>query len=219
MRVLAVADIHGNHAVYRWLASLVVPTSAELVLLAGDLFGFYDGFDSIEEAQRAEARDIHALLATLGVPVFYIMGNDDWMDLGEAGPTVVPLNMRRVEHGSFNFVGYQHTLPFMGGPFEKTEEEIAADLDQIIELIDERTVLLTHGPAEGILDLGIADRHAGSASLARAIEAKQPRAHIHGHIHRCFGREGIHFNVAAARGCRCMLIDLATMEHEVLEGG
>ncbi len=59
MRVLAVADIHGNHAVYQWLASLVVPTSAELVLLAGDLSGFYDGFDSIEEAQRAEARDIH----------------------------------------------------------------------------------------------------------------------------------------------------------------
>ena len=59
MRVLAVADIHGNHDVYRWLRSLVAPTSAELVVLAGDLLGFYDEFDSIEEAQRAEARDIN----------------------------------------------------------------------------------------------------------------------------------------------------------------
>jgi len=44
------------------------------------------------------------------------------------------------------------------------------------------------------------------------------RAHIHGHIHRCFGREGCHFNVAAAGQLRGMVIDLATLKHEVIGG-
>ena len=90
------------------------------------------------------------------------MGNDDWIELDPPDSRCCLLHGRRFDWGQWNLVGYQCTLPFMGGPSEKPEKEIAADLDRWEPLTDERTMLVTHGPAEGILDLGILDRHAGS---------------------------------------------------------
>ena len=192
----------------------------EAVVLAGDLLGVPDGFASVEEAQRADARSVCAVLANLpaALPVFYIMGNDDWIDLDPAPGRVQTLHMIRRDYGGFNFVGYQYTLPFMGGVFEKPEQEIGEDLLQLERLVDDRTVLVTHGPARGILDstrLG----PAGSTSLRDLVLRHRIRAHIHGHIHGSFGRIDHRFNVAAGRQGRAMIIDLATMEHEVLVAG
>jgi hypothetical protein len=56
------------------------------VLVAGDLLGVPDGdFPTIEEARRASAQDISRTLAPLPMPVLYIMGNDDLVELGSAG--------------------------------------------------------------------------------------------------------------------------------------
>lgn len=58
---------------------------------------------------------------------------------------------------------------------------------------------------------------AGSPSLAALLDRNPVVAHIHGHIHGCFGREGSHFNVAAAGRRRAFLIDLKTLDFQVLE--
>ena len=191
--------------------------AAEAVVLAGDLLGVPDGFASVEDAQRADSTEICALLAELppAVPVFYIMGNDDWIEVGSEAGRMQSLNLTRRDYGGFNFVGYQYTLPFMGGVFEKGEHEIAADLRGLERLLDERTVLVTHSPAAGVLDsteLGPAD----STSLRDLLLRRKVRAHIHGHIHGSFGRLDHHFNVAAGRQRRAMVVDLSTMEYEVL---
>ena len=104
----------------------------------------------------------------------------------------------------------------MGGVFEKPEEEIAADLFQLESLMDANTVFVTHSPAKGILDKGILDISAGSLSILDVIRRRRVRAHIHGHVHACFGREGYHFNVAAAAELKAMVLDMATMQHEVI---
>ncbi|MEE9123152.1 MAG: metallophosphoesterase [candidate division NC10 bacterium] len=212
------SDIHGFHAVYRAIPDLARAHGVELVILAGDLLGYPDGYSNIQEAQRADAKLILETLQPLQIPVLYIMGNDDWIDLDPPGDPFKSIHGRRIDIGSFNFVGYQHTLPFMGGINEKPEEEIARDLELLVRLMDARTVLVTHGPAFGILDLGILDQHAGSASILTAVDRRSVRAHIHGHIHRCFGRQDLHFNVAAAGRLRGMVIDLSTMRHDVFSG-
>ena len=81
--------------------------------------------------------------------------------------------------------------------------------------MDERTVLVTHSPALGMLDETLLG-HAGSASIRDVIGTRRVRIHIHGHIHGRFGRSGIHFNVAAAGRRRAMLVDLESMTHEVV---
>jgi Icc-related predicted phosphoesterase len=219
MKILASADIHGSHSVYRALPGLVRAHGASLVVLAGDLLGYPEGSTDILEGQRADARVITGILRSLPVPVLYIMGNDDWVDLDPSGEPFTPIHGRRIDLGDFNFVGYQYSLPFMGGVNEKAEEKIAEDMASLERLMDQRTVLVTHSPAAGILDLGILDRHAGSSSILAAVERRSVRAHIHGHVHRCFGRQGRHFNVSAAGDLRAMALDLDTLRHEVIDTG
>lgn len=217
MRILAASDIHGNHDTYRWITERAIQMAVEAVVLAGDLLGVPDGFGSVEDAQRADSKEICSLLAGIPplIPVFYIMGNDDWIEVGPEAERMQSLHMTRRDYGGFNFVGYQYTLPFMGGVFEKSEREIGTDLRALERLCDERTVLVTHSPAAGVLDstpLG----PAGSTSLRALLLRRKVRAHIHGHIHAAFGRIDHHFNVAAGRQRRAMVIDVATMEHQVL---
>jgi len=54
-------------------------------------------------------------------------------------------------------------------------------------------VLITHGPAYGILDLvdreGGASVHTGCPSLLKTIGIVQPTFHVFGHIHEAFGME------------------------------
>jgi Icc-related predicted phosphoesterase len=100
----------------------------------------------------------------------------------------------------------------MGGVNEKREEAIGDDLMKLRSLVDTRTVFVTHSPAHGVLDTGIQDIPAGSRSIQELIRDCDVRAHIHGHIHSCFGRSGRHFNVASGGQCRAMVIDLETLE-------
>ena len=217
MRILAASDLHGQYEVYDWLVDVALSEHAEVVVLAGDLLGYPDGYQSVAAAQEADRDQVHRRLGRLEVPVFYIMGNDDWVELEAPLPGHESIHNRRIECQGFNFVGYQYSLPFMGGVHEKTEEEIGADLTVLESMIDEQTILVTHTPAHGILDRGVLDQSAGSISVAETIRRRSPRAHLHGHIHRDFGRVDRHFNVASGGRKRAMLIELDTLKHRILE--
>ncbi len=212
MRVLAIADIHGVVSVYKWLVGLASEEQVDLVVLAGDLFG-----SGGEEQHREQARKIIGLLKKAPVPLFYLMGNDDFVHLDYEDERIKPIHGRRLMWGGYGFAGYQYSLPFVGGIFEKPEEEIQEDLKSLSELLDARTVLVTHSPAYGELDQVWDHSHVGSRSLAALLERKPVLAHIHGHIHECFGRDENHFNVAAAGQRRAVLIDLPSLDSKVLQ--
>jgi Icc-related predicted phosphoesterase len=215
MRVLAASDLHGNHFAYKWLAQTATEKNVGFVILAGDLLGYPDGHATIEAAQRADALEITRILAETKVAIYFIMGNDDFVDLDPRSDQFQPLHGRRVEIGNLNLVGYQYSLPFMGGVFEKPEDEIREDLVHLGPSVNDSTVFVSHNPALGVLDEGIMNLHAGSQSILDLVRERGVRAHIHGHIHGSFGRSGRHFNVAAGGQCRAMLIDLDTLEATV----
>ena len=208
MRILAAADIHGALFVYEWLVRLA--SSADVLILAGDLFAA-----DFSAEQRKRAEKIVTRLRSSSVPVLYLMGNDDNVPLDYEDSLIQPLHGRRIEIGEFNFVGYQHTPPFVGDMFVKPDNEIEADLRSLEPLVDARTVLVTHAPAFGSLDLCY-EENAGSRSIADFMLRNPVLAHIHGHIHHRFGTGGNHFNVASAATCRAMLIDLPSLRHEVV---
>ncbi len=218
MRLLASADLHGFWDVYEWLVNVALVQEPEGVVLAGDLLGFPDGYDTVEEAQAADACEVVARLSAIRCPVFYVMGNDDWVDLNSSVPGIQSVHGGRVSFGAFNIVGYQYTLPFMGGINEKPEHEMEQDLAELEVLVDQETVLVTHGPAHGARDKVTIGGHAGSTSLRELVNRCRPRAHIHGHLHYWFGREDRHFDVASAGKKRAMIIDLETMNHRVING-
>jgi len=208
MRILVAADIHGVLPVYRWLVDQT--SSVDVLVLAGDLLDA-----DFEEQQRLQAVEILNILRQSQIPVFYIMGNDDNVPLDYEGELIKPLHGRRIEISDYNFVGYQYTPPFLGESFVKEDAEIARDLVSFEALVDERTVLVTHTPAFGSLDL-CDSGNVGSRGLADFLRRKPVLAHIHGHIHHCFGVDGYHFNAASAATCRAMLIDLPSLRYEVI---
>ena len=99
MRVLASADLHGKWPVYDWLLNVVRENQVDALVLAGDLLGCPDGFDTPEEAQQHEAKILTELLDSAGVPVLYIMGNDDLVELNSLSERVQSIHGRRVELG------------------------------------------------------------------------------------------------------------------------
>ncbi len=210
MRVLAAADIHGVRIVYEWLMKLS-QSSPDALVLAGDLF---EG--DFASGQRDQAKKIVDLLRSSPVPILYLMGNDDNVALGYEDNLIQPIHGRRVEMGICNFVGYQYTPPFVGDLFVKPDEEIEADLKLIEPILDERTILVTHAPAFGTLD-DVFGEKVGSHSIAAMLRRKRILAHIHGHIHGRFGRDGTTFNVASAGTCRAMLIEVPSLTHRPLD--
>jgi Icc-related predicted phosphoesterase len=216
MRVLAASDLHGfpeyTDAVVGWARE----HGPDAVILAGDLLRPLPVATTLEASFEADARRMADAFDPVPCPVYYIMGNDDLIDWDPPQERFVSIHGRRVEQGGFNFVGYQYSLPFVGTKFEKSERRIATDLKkQIRPLVDEKTVLVTHAPASGVHEIE-SPWPPGIVSLAKLIDETKPLAHIHGHIHRTFGRTGLHFNVACREVARAMLIDLEGLKHEVL---
>jgi Icc-related predicted phosphoesterase len=187
-----------------------------VIVLAGDLLGCADGFNTPEDAQHHEAGRLVELLTGAGVPVLYIMGNDDLVELNSGSDRVQSIHGRQIECERFNFVGYQYSLPFIGGTFEKPDAEIQIDPAHLPASLDAATVFVSHSPAFGILDPGLGGAQIGSRSLGEFLEVNPFRVHIHGHSHEGFGRKDRHFNVASAGLARAMIIDLQTLQHQVL---
>ena len=59
-----------------------------------------DGFDTPEEAQRHDANRVNELLATAEIPVFYVMGNDDLVELNSNSDQVQSIHDRQVRRGA-----------------------------------------------------------------------------------------------------------------------
>jgi Icc-related predicted phosphoesterase len=51
MIVLASADLHGDYEIYEWLVTVVADRGPDVLVLAGDLLGCPNGFDTVEDAQ------------------------------------------------------------------------------------------------------------------------------------------------------------------------
>jgi Icc-related predicted phosphoesterase len=214
VRVLAIADIHGMIEVYGWLRHAVSDYHADVLILAGDLL-----IGGWEEEQSEQARTlIVPLLQTIPVPVFFIMGNDDHVELGPDGERIRSIHGRRLSFGGFSIVGYQYSPPFVGGCHEKPDKEIAADLCGIEPLLDETTILVTHSPAFGYVDQIYAGDHVGSHAISELLQRTNVLCHVHGHIHHSFGHAGKHFNVACGGRRQALIIDVPSLSSQVIEG-
>jgi Icc-related predicted phosphoesterase len=214
MRILGIADIHGAVEVYEWLPEAASDYGADVVILAGDLL-----IGGWEEEQSAQACSVvMPLLQTIPVPVLFIMGNDDHIELKPEDDKVRPVHGRRLEFSTYGIAGYQFSPPFVGGCHEKPDDGIAADLCRIEPLLDETTIFVTHTPAFGYVDRIYSGYHVGSHAIAALLERRNLLCHIHGHIHHSFGHAGNHFNVACGGTRRAMIIEVPSLSHSVIEG-
>jgi Icc-related predicted phosphoesterase len=76
------------------------------------------------------------------------------------------------------FFNWAFNLP-RGRPLAKCWQKIPSETD----------ILLTHGPAYGMLDTVINGQHVGCVDLWKRIEVVKPKVHVFGHVHESFGKK------------------------------
>ena len=179
MRVLAFSDVHCDLDA---AASLVERAAdADLVVGAGDFAKVHEGLNETVSA-----------FAGIETPTFVVPGNNETADALRGAASA--WSAATVLHGEtaqadgatlFGLGGGIPTTPW-DWSFDLDEEEAAAALEGCPDGVD---LLVLHSPPYGHCDASGSGDHFGSRALAEAIEAKQPKVAVCGHIHESWGAE------------------------------
>lgn len=132
------------------------------------------------QALKIKEQELKDILKSGGKPIFLIPGNHDKTEW-ESGGLVQNIDRRRIDCGEYNIVGYRFSN------FDRREKDQAIDLVELAKLVDKKTILVTHGPPYGVLDLTHSQEHIGSKVLNKFIRRKKPFLHLFGHVHEAFG--------------------------------
>ncbi|MEM0358643.1 MAG: metallophosphoesterase [Candidatus Hadarchaeales archaeon] len=185
MRLMAVADFHGKPESKAYLSKCVERKDLDALVIMGDLTQF--GPVSAGEEVLEPVKD-------LKIPVLCVPGNCDPKTMVEVlEKWGINLHGKRLRLGEWTFLGLggSNITPF-NTPFEFTENEIWEALTSLLLPEDRKVVLITHTPPfNSSSDLCRGGAHAGSKSVRRFIEEKNPILNLCAHIHEARGIERI----------------------------
>ena len=180
MRIVAISDTHGLHT------KLTLP-DGDILLHTGDVSSQGKEFEIILFLNWfAEQPHKHKI---------FIAGNHDFYF--ERTPTsdvhkVIPENVIYLNDSGVTIEG----IHIWGSPIQPWFYDWAfnrhrgAEIRKHWDLIPQNTdILMTHGPAFGILDRTTNGEKVGCVDLLAAIERVQPRLFVCGHIHEA---QGVH---------------------------
>ena len=176
MRVLAFSDLHRDLATAERLVEM--SNDADIVIGAGDFASVHEGLEETIDA-----------LAGISTPTVLVPGNNETADaLREAAAgweAATVLHGEGTEIGGQAFYGLGAGIPITpwGWSFDLDEDEAARELADL----PGDAVLVVHSPPKGHCDLSGAGDSLGSAAIAAAIETKQPKLAVCGHIHESWG--------------------------------
>lgn len=187
MKFVAISDTHCRHL------NIKLP-KGDVLLHAGDIT--YKG-------KKDETDDFLNWFAKLPFKhKIFIAGNHDFYlekekfaNIQSIIPEgVIYLNDSEVVIDGIKIWGSPVTPWFFNWAFNrKRGKEIKKHWDKIPADTD---IILTHGPAYGILDTVLNNTNAGCKDLLNTIEKIKPKAHVFGHIHESYGAaklKGTHF--------------------------
>ena len=175
MRLLAFSDIHRDMRQAGRLAERA--RDVDVVLAAGDLASVHRGLEEVIE-----------VLAAIETPTVLVAGNNE-TDAAlraacEGWSAAHVLHGQGVEIDGVSFFGLGGGVPVTpwDWSFDLTEEEAAERL----AACPRGGVLVVHSPPKGHVD---GSRRLGSQAVLEAIEDKQPRFAVCGHIHEAAGEQ------------------------------
>lgn len=182
MRLLVVTDLHAeDEALFRIRSRLSSERFDALVILG----------DITHNGPVSFAEEAISTFTSAGVRVFGVMGNMDppgVLELLES--TGVSIHGKRAELGAGWYIAGFGGSPARGAhtPTEFSDDEIYTRLKGLG--IDQRTIIATHAPPEGVGGFDITHHGVsiGSGGLRRLMEEAKPAAVLCGHVHE---REGI----------------------------
>lgn len=179
MKILALADTHSQHH------KLKLP-AADMILHAGDI------------SKRGEEHEIVAFLNWFKNLDYrykiFIAGNHDFyfeQTPFEKIKEIVPENVIYLCDSGVTIEG----IHIWGSPVTPTffdwafNRDRGAAISRHWDLIPQGTdILMTHGPAAGILDKTVRGEAVGCADLLKKVQELKPKYYIGGHIHEAYGK-------------------------------
>lgn len=182
MKILAFSDIHRNTRCAQQLVE--ASKNADVLVGAGDF------------ATRGEgALDVLAILAKVTIPAIIVPGNHDsiagLLQFCQGWKTGYLLHGSGLVLGGVSFFGLGCEIPRYN---QRSWNEYLSEAEAaaILSKADPFDVLITHTPPLGHVDVEVDDDHNGghdgSASILRAVEERQPRLHLCGHMHDSWGQ-------------------------------
>ena len=182
MRILAFSDLHRDRAATQRIVEL--SRQVDVVVGAGDYATVRRGLQSVIE-----------ILSAIERPTVLVCGNsEDDRELREAcrdWPSAHVLHGDGVEIDGVPFFGLGGAVPitpFGAWSFDLSEQEAEALLSDC----PSGCVLISHSPPKGLVDVSSTGISLGSFAVLRAIESKEPRLVICGHIHESSGKKVTH---------------------------
>lgn len=178
VRIVHLSDTHGRHRKIRRVPD------GDVLVHSGDL---------TRGGGIAEAEDLARWLGSLPhARKVVVAGNHDWcgvhhpplMRQAFQDQRVDYLLDEQVEIFGLTFWGTPYTPEFCGWAFMEDELELMERYATIPEGVD---VVVSHGPALGVLDRCSHGGRAGSSSLGLHLRRVGPRLHLCGHIHEANG--------------------------------
>ena len=190
MKIICISDTHGEHGKLR------IP-SGDILIHAGD-FTNHGTIQEITSFNSWWASQPHKY--KIVVP-----GNHDLMfeespqqAVGLLSSATAVLIHEELDIEGIKIFGSPHTPMFCDWSFMYEKNEAARIWNNIPDEID---ILITHGPAYGVLDRTNRGVCAGCPVLLNRIREIKPAVHIFGHIHEAFGRfdheDTVHINAAS----------------------
>jgi Icc-related predicted phosphoesterase len=200
MHIVAISDLHG------YLPATV--PQCDLLAIAGDVCPDFQGSGSRSAARALHVSERQAdwlrrafspwISRQPAAAVVMCWGNHDYVG-EEASAALEDLPVALLTDSSCLVQG----LTIYGMPwttfapemwaFDVAADDIVARTDAIPSDVD---ILLTHGPAFGVLDTTVTGERAGSHALLEAIARIKPRLHLFGHIHEARGAQGFSYNLS-----------------------
>ena len=178
MRILAFSDLHRD---LEQGAKLVeMSAEADVVIGAGDFASMHDGLEETIDA-----------LAGIETPTVLVPGNNETLDALRSA--AASWGAATVLHGEGTTIAGVEFFG-LGAGIPTTPWDWSFDLDdeaatEMLTACPEGGVLVLHSPPKDHCDSAGGGGAFGSPALLHAIEEKQPRLAVCGHIHESWGCE------------------------------
>jgi uncharacterized protein len=178
VRILAFSDLHRD--LEQGARLVEMSAEADVVIGAGDFASVHEGLEETIDA-----------LATIETPTVLVPGNNE--TVGALREAAAGWGAATVLHGEgttiegVDFFGLGAGIPVT--PWEWSfdlDEEAAAEM---LAPCPPGAVMVLHSPPRDHCDSAGDGSHFGSPALLQAIEEKQPRLAVCGHIHESWGCE------------------------------
>jgi len=176
MNLLCSADFHG--LVPTQMSYIVQQREVDAIVCGGDFspHGWHGEGESLD--------DVISFLLGLNKPIFFVQGNMDpspdyFTHLESSYNNLNYIHLKRAKIGDYYLVGI--------GDFHFMPSVVMDKLESLVKKNPSKTIIVSHYPPKGLVDLADDGEHAGIEEFRELIEKYQPLLFICGHIHEAAG--------------------------------